>query len=129
MFVAAAGELVIPTMVESFEVNIRGLMMKQAKFTIGQCVAHKLFDYRGVIIDADPVFLGSDEWYDVVAQSRPPRDQPWYRVLVHDELNQTYVAERNLTGDTSNEPVDHPLVDEFFDAFDHGMYQSDRLTN
>ena len=104
-------------------------MMKQAKFSIGQCVSHKFFAYRGVIVDADPEFLGTDEWYEAVAQSRPPRDEPWYRVLVHDALNETYVAERNLTGDASNEPVEHPLVDEFFDVFDQGVYHSDRLTN
>lgn len=103
--------------------------MKQAKFSIGQCIYHKLFDYRGVIIDADPVFLGSDDWYADVAKSHPPRDEPWYRVLVHDTLNETYVAERNLTGDASNEPVDHPLVGEFFDVFDQGMYHSDRPIN
>ena len=103
--------------------------MKQAKFSIGQCVSHKLFAYRGVIVDADPVFLGSDEWYDVVAQSRPPRDEPWYRVLVHDAPDETYVAERNLTGDVSNEPVEHPLVGEFFDTFDQGMYHTDRLNS
>ena len=103
--------------------------MKQAKFSIGQCVHHKLFDYRGVIVDADPEFLGSDDWYADVAKSRPPRDEPWYRVLVHDALSETYVAERNLTGDASNEPVDHPLVEEFFDGFDQGMYHSDRLNN
>ncbi len=103
--------------------------MKQAKFSIGQCVSHKLFDYRGVIVDADPVFLGSDEWYEVVAKSRPPKHEPWYRVLVHDALNETYVAERNLEADPSSEPVDHPLVAEFFDTFDQGTYHSGRLTN
>ena len=103
--------------------------MKQAKFSIGQCVYHKLFAYRGVIIDADPVFMGSDEWYEVVARSRPPRDEPWYHVLVHDSFNETYVAERNLTGDDSNEPVDHPLVSEIFDGFSQGMYHTDRPAN
>lgn len=103
--------------------------MKQAKFSIGQCVSHRLFDYRGVVIDVDPVFLGSDDWYDAVAKSRPPKDEPWYRVLVHDAPTETYVAERNLAVDASSEPVDHPLVGEFFDAFDAGMYHSDRLAN
>jgi heat shock protein HspQ len=103
--------------------------MKQAKFSIGQCVYHKLFAYRGVIIDADAEFVGSDDWYESVAKSRPPRDEPWYHVLVHDTSNETYVAERNLAGDASNEPVDHPLIGEFFDGFNQGMYHSDRPTN
>jgi len=35
--------------------------MSVAKFTIGQIVQHQLFDYRGVIIDVDYKFLGSEE--------------------------------------------------------------------
>ena len=123
------GELVTVTMVELYKCGQDDIQMKQAKFSIGQCVYHKLFAYRGVIIDADPVFLGSDDWYEAVAKSRPPRDEPWYRVLVHDASNETYVAERNLAGDESNEPVDHPLIGEFFDEFNQGMYRSDRPTN
>jgi len=110
-------------------VNRYFIRMKQAKFSIGQCIHHKLFAYRGVIIDVDPVFLGSDDWYEDVAKSRPPKDEPWYHVLVHDAQNETYVAERNLSGDESLEPVDHPLVDEFFDGFERGVYHSDRPTN
>jgi len=103
--------------------------MRQAKFSIGQCIYHRLFDYRGVIVDVDPVFSGSDEWYEQVAKSRPPRDEPWYHVLVHDEGNETYVAEQNLSGDDSNEPVNHPLLDEFFVGFRKGAYLTGRQSN
>jgi heat shock protein HspQ len=103
--------------------------MKQAKFSIGQCIYHRLFHYRGVIVDVDPVFSGSDEWYEQVAKSRPPKDEPWYHVLVHDEGNETYVAEQNLSGDDSNEPVNHPLLEEFFVDFDKGVYLTGRQAN
>jgi heat shock protein HspQ len=103
--------------------------MKQAKFSIGQCVRHRLFGYRGVIVDADPEFLGTDEWYHQVAKSRPPRDEPWYHVLVHDAGNETYVAERNLSRDESNEPVNHPLLKEIFTDFDQGIYHTGRGIN
>ena len=103
--------------------------MKQAKFSIGQCIQHKLFDYRGVIVDVDPEFEGTDEWYENVAKSRPPRNEPWYHVLVHDGGQETYEAERNMLQDDSNEPVNHPLVDEFFDDFREGVYRSDRTMN
>lgn len=103
--------------------------MKQAKFSIGQCIEHKLFGYRGVIVDVDPVFQGSEEWYENVARSRPPKNEPWYHVLVHDGSQETYVAERNMMLDDSNEPVSHPLVDEFFDGFRGGHYQIDRTIN
>ncbi len=103
--------------------------MKQAKYSIGQCVYHKLFDYRGVIIDADPDFQGTDEWYENVANSRPPKNEPWYHVLVHDEQYETYVAERNLVEDESLEPVNHPLVGEFFNEFREGVYMTGRHVN
>ena len=103
--------------------------MKQAKFSIGQCVQHRLFDYRGVVVDVDAEFLGSDEWYDEVARSRPPKDEPWYHVLVHDADNETYVAERNLEQDQTYEPVNHPLLNEFFSGFEQGIYHTGRHVN
>lgn len=86
----------------------------EAKFHIGQLIHHRLFDYRGVIVDVDPVFQGSEEWYAQVARSRPPKDEPWYRVLVHDAEHETYVAERNLEADPSGAPIRHPLLGVFF---------------
>ncbi len=103
--------------------------MQQVKFSIGQCIHHQLFDYRGVIVDVDPVFQGSTEWYDAVARSRPPKDKPWYRVLVDNSDHETYVAEQNLAVDDVLEPVSHPLVDVFFDRFDNGQYFIDRHIN
>jgi len=94
-----------------------------AKFHIGQLVHHRLFDYRGVVADVDPVFSGSDDWYDHVAHTRPPKDRPWYRVLVDGASHETYVAERNLEDDTSGSPVRHPMLDEFFAGLDEGVYR------
>lgn len=97
-------------------------MSAQAKFSIGQTVSHLLFGYRGVIYDVDPVFLGSEEWYDEVAKSRPPKDQPWYRVLVHGGQHETYVAERNLMADSSGDAIAHPAVAGLFSEFRDGVY-------
>ncbi|MGI9553550.1 MAG: heat shock protein HspQ, partial [Thermodesulfobacteriota bacterium] len=96
---------------------------KTAKFTIGQIVQHLKFDYRGVIIDIDPVFSGTDEWYESVAKSRPPKDMPWYHVIVEGSDIQTYVAERHLENDSSNKPVNHPLIDFIFSEFENGRYK------
>lgn len=100
------------------------MTLQYARFSIGQLVTHKLFNYRGVIIDVDPVFQGTEEWYEKVALSRPPKDKPWYRVLVHNAYHDTYVAERNLDEDTSFEPVNHPLIHTCFERFDNGRYSS-----
>lgn len=55
----------------------------QVKFSVGDLVQHRRFNYRGVIVDVDSFFRGSDEWYELVAKSRPPKNKPWYHVLVH----------------------------------------------
>lgn len=104
-------------------------MDKNAIAAVGQLVRHKLFDYRGVVVDVDPVFMQSEQWYDAVARSRPPKDEPWYRVLVHDSNQQTYVAQRNLELDPSDEPVNHPQLGEFFDRFTEGRYVSSQRAN
>ena len=97
-------------------------MTVEAQFSIGDVVHHKLFAYRGVRADVDPHLMLSDEWYEAVARSRPPKDKPWYHVLVHDAMHETYVAERNLEPDTSGAPVRHPLVESCFQSFSDGHY-------
>ena len=99
-----------------------GTIATNDHFSVGDLVQHKLFDYRGVIIDVDPHLMLSDEWYETVARSRPPKDQPWYRVLVHDATHETYVAERNLEPDASGAPVRHPLIETCFSSFSDGHY-------
>jgi len=92
------------------------------KFNIGQLIHHRLFEYRGVIVDVDGTFQGTEEWYEQMAKSRPSRDEPWYHVLVHDAQHMTYVAERNLESDQLNDPINHPLLDHFFSDFRDGRY-------
>ena len=71
----------------------------KAKYCIGQLIQHKLFEYRGIILSVDLEFKSTDEWYEAVAKSRPPKNEPWYHVLVHQKGHQTYVAEQNLQHD------------------------------
>lgn len=104
-------------------------MPSRARFAVGQRIHHRLFNYRGVVFDVDPVFAGSDEWYEQVARSRPPRDEPWYHVLPHDAEHTTYVAERNLEPDPGDEPVRHPLLGEYFEAYEAGRYRSRQASN
>ena len=76
-----------------------------------------------------PEFRGSDKWYDQVAKSRPPKDEPWYEVLVHNTQHQTYVSQQNLEADGSGSPVEHPLLRLFFTDFDEGLYSVGGLRN
>ena len=98
-------------------------------FSVGQIVHHKRFDYRGVVIGVDRQFDGTDRWYERMARSKPPRDQPWYHVLVNEAVHQTYVAERNLELDETSDPVEHPWVHIYFDEIREGRYVLTRPMN
>ena len=50
-----------------------------ALFSPGELVSHRLFGYRGVVVDVDAEFSLSEEWYESVAKSRPPKDEPHLR--------------------------------------------------
>jgi len=102
---------------------------KAAQFTIGQLIQHRMFEYRGVVIDVDPHFKGTTEWYQSVAHSRPPKDRPWYHVLVDDAELRTYVAERNLEPDDTGRPINHPDIPDYFTALGDRGYVSKRKEN
>ncbi|HAT50119.1 MAG: heat shock protein HspQ [Nitrospirae bacterium] len=93
-----------------------------AKFSVGQIIQHNLFDYRGVIVDVDPIYQRDDAWYERMARTRPPKDQPWYQILVHESESETYVAERNLVLDISSQPVENPRLGNYFRSFSQGKY-------
>ena len=88
-----------------------------AKFSIGEVVKHRHFDFRGVIYDVDFEFNNSEEWYQSIPKEvRPRKDQPFYHLLAesNDVTYEAYVSEQNLLLDQSKEPVKHPLIEEIF---------------
>ena len=86
-------------------------MDSNCKFSIGDIIHLLRFDYRGVIDDVDATFQGTEAWYNQMAKSKPPRDQPWYHVLVDQSASMTYFTEKNLEADSSSTLIEHPLVD------------------
>ena len=100
-----------------------------ARFTLGHVMRHRAFAYRGVIVGIDPIYQGSDEWYERVAKTKPPKDKPWYNLLVHEATHQTYVAEENLELDLSKAAIHHPQLWLFFDSFEEGHYFSQRMVH
>jgi heat shock protein HspQ len=103
----------------------RKLDMPLARFAIGDVVRHRLFDFRGVIFDVDPVFANSDEWYEAIPEDlRPSKDQPFYHLLAENTETAyvAYVSQQNLVPDESDEPVDHPAVSAMLDRAD-GRYR------
>ncbi len=97
--------------------------MPAPRFSPGQLVDHLRFGYRGVIVAVDPVFSLSEAWYQQVARSRPPKDAPWYHVLVDGADQATYVAERHLRQSRDFGQVEHPLLGRYFAAFDGRRYR------
>ncbi|MGB7406918.1 MAG: heat shock protein HspQ [Pontixanthobacter sp.] len=98
----------------------------KARFGIGDVVRHKMFDFRGVIFDVDPVFANSEEWYESIPEHiRPDREQPYYHLLAeNDDSSYTaYVSQQNLVADADAGPVDHPNVGELFNQFADGRYK------
>jgi heat shock protein HspQ len=102
---------------------------QEARFGIGQIVKHILLPYRGVIIDLDAVFQGTDDWYNKMTSGHPPKDKPWYLLLVHGSVHHAYAAESQLELEYPAEPIDHPELDYFFSDFQNGMYIPHRPTN
>lgn len=101
-------------------------MIAHARFSIGDVVRHRKFDFRGVIFDVDPVFNNSEEWYASIPEDvRPRRDQPFYHLLAENAESSyvAYVSQQNLVADDSEEPVDHPAISGMFDGRAGGRYR------
>ena len=106
--------------------------MASARFAIGEVVRHRLFDFRGVIFDVDPVFANSDEWYEAIPEAlRPSKDQPFYHLLAENAESSyvAYVSQQNLLRDDSDEPVEHPAIASMFDRKDGHYRLRPDLTN
>ena len=97
-----------------------------ARFAIGEVVKHRLFEFRGVIFDVDPVFANSEEWYASIPEDvRPRKDQPFYHLLAENMESSyvAYVSQQNLIADDTDEPIDHPAISDLFNDFADGRYQ------
>ena len=98
----------------------------RTRFGIGDIVRHRMFDFRGVIFDIDPVFANSEEWYESIPKEvRPTREQPFYHLFAEngDSSYTAYVSQQNLLEDGESGPIDHPSVSELFDDFAKGRYR------
>ena len=97
-----------------------------AEFSVGELVRHRLFDFRGVIFDVDPVFANSEEWYQAIPEDiRPPKDQPFYHLLAENAESSyiAYVSQQNLLPDEDGEPIHHPAISGIFEGFADGRYR------
>lgn len=104
--------------------------LRTAKFCIGQVVKHRIFPFRGVIFDIDPIFSNTEEWWLAIpAEVRPNKDQPFYHLFAENAETEyvAYVSEQNLLADDSVEPIRHPQVKEMFIKDESGAYRPREL--
>ena len=97
-----------------------------AKFAVGSVVRHKLYPFRGVVFDIDPVFDNTEEWWlSIPPELRPKKNQPYYHLLAENAETEyiAYVSEQNLLADKSGEPLRHPKLTELFVQSDDGSFR------
>jgi heat shock protein HspQ len=101
-------------------------LFRHAKFKIGDVVKHRVFPFRGVVFDVDPVFDNTEEWLASIPEDvRPHRDQPFYHLLAENAETTyvAYVSEQNLLPDETGVPCRHPLLREMFTSPKRGTYR------
>jgi heat shock protein HspQ len=99
---------------------------RAAKYAIGQVVRHRVYPFRGIVFDVDPIFANTEEWWLAIPEEiRPSKDQPFYHLLAQNAETEyvAYVSEQNLLPDNSDEPLRHPAVKEVFVRDDRGGYR------
>ena len=82
---------------------VAGPGFRVAKFGIGAVVRHRIYPFRGIVFDVDPVFDNTEEWWLAIPEEvRPRKDQPFYHLLAENAETEyvAYVSEQNLLADT-----------------------------
>ncbi|MGY2050837.1 heat shock protein HspQ [Methylobacterium sp. JK268] len=100
--------------------------IRRAKFNIGAVVRHRVYPFRGIIFDVDPVFNNTEEWWQAIPEEvRPSKDQPFYHLLAENQDTEyvAYVSEQNLVPDTSGEALRHARIAELFVRDASGAYR------
>lgn len=100
--------------------------IRQAKFSVGDVVRHRLFPFRGLIFDIDPVFANTEEWWQAIPPDvRPRKDQPFYHLYAEnaETVYVAYVSEQNLLPDDSGKPLHHPDISDHFTVDADGHYR------
>lgn len=105
---------------------------RTAKFNIGDVVKHRVYPFRGVIFDVDPIYDNTEDWWlSIPEEVRPRKDQPFYHLLAENDETEyiAYVSEQNLLPDESGEPMRHPQIDEVFETDGSGHYRARSRTH
>ena len=100
--------------------------VSRARYAIGDVVRHRIFDFRGVVFDIDPVFANSDDWYESIPEElRPAKDQPFYHLFAENAENSyiAYVSQQNLVSDEAASRLITPPCRSCSARFSDGRYR------
>lgn len=108
--------------IKTSKVQLVRVCMLQSKFRIGQIVIHNKQRYSGVIIDVDPSFQPRGVSAPSVLKKNIAAEYPWYRILVNNTNQITYVKEPLLMPDSQTYPICHPDLLDYLKE-ENGQYK------
>lgn len=88
-------------------------MERTAKFKPGDIVRHTRLGYRAIIIDIDAQFQASGKLNPRAAKHDFANRYPWYRLLVDQSQQTTYVEECHLVEDNNDDLIHNPKIYEY----------------
>jgi heat shock protein HspQ len=97
-------------------------VISSCKFAPGQIVLIPSAGLRGVIVEVDEFFRGTEDSMIDLCRGRGPKRGPWYHVMI-EKGDIVYVSERQMAADSSGRPISHPMVSEIFPEFVDGRYR------
>ena len=90
-------------------------MIRVAKFNLGDIVTHVRQAYRAVVVDIDPSFFASGRYNPQANKRGFSHRNPWYRLLVDNSSQITYVEECFLIADDFQQSmIDNPNIERYF---------------
>lgn len=96
--------------------------IKVAKFNIGDQIIHCKQGYRGIIIDIDPLFQASGRYNPQAYKYSFTTRNPWYRILVDNSSQTTYVEEPLLNKDRNPDKISNPQIGYYL-VLQNGHYR------
>lgn len=101
-------------------------MDKKAKYNIGDMVIHTHHGYRAIIVDIDPLFQASGRHNPQILKHAFSTRNPWYRLLVDESCQITYVEEPFLTLDDCHDQIDNPNMNDYLVSKPDGYHSTRR---
>lgn len=96
---------------------------KESKFNIGEVVTHRNLRYTAIIIDIDPIFQASAVYNPLVKKYKFATENLWYRLLVNNTNQETYVKESMLSKSLSTKTINNPRINIYLKK-QNGVYST-----